>query len=129
MIRPPPRSTPTYTLFPYTTLFRSVRRPEWRQAPRCRWRYARRRSLPVGPCRRLPSRASHTTAHEGEREFGPVTERMHHVRFGSPIGDDEVAESQLWVPVSPFYKNQSRASRRVNGKDINGYINHRCELL
>src|SRR3546814_4758007 len=23
MIRPPPRSTPTYTLFPYTTLFRS----------------------------------------------------------------------------------------------------------
>src|SRR3546814_3309735 len=46
---------------------------------------------------------------------------MHHVRFGSPIGDDEVAESQLWVPVSPFYKNQSRASRRVNGKDINGY--------
>src|SRR3546814_19294454 len=81
-----------------------VRRPEWRQAPRCRWRYARRRSLPVGPCRRLPSRASHTTAHEGEREFGPVTDRMHHVRFGSPIGDDEVAESQLWVPVSPFYK-------------------------
>src|SRR3546814_16864470 len=25
MIRPPPRSTRTYTLFPYTTLFRSVR--------------------------------------------------------------------------------------------------------
>src|SRR3546814_5579386 len=25
MIRRPPRSTPTYTLFPYTTLFRSVR--------------------------------------------------------------------------------------------------------
>src|SRR3546814_11704644 len=24
MIRPPPRSTPTATLFPYTTLFRSV---------------------------------------------------------------------------------------------------------
>src|SRR3546814_21022772 len=24
MIRPPPRSTRTYTLFPYTTLFRSV---------------------------------------------------------------------------------------------------------
>src|SRR3546814_4938580 len=27
MIRPPPRSTRTDTLFPYTTLFRSVQRP------------------------------------------------------------------------------------------------------
>src|SRR3546814_10039453 len=32
MIRQPPRSTRTYTLFPYTTLFRSPRRPsrKWR---------------------------------------------------------------------------------------------------
>src|SRR3546814_1753203 len=28
MIRPPPRSTPTDTLFPYTTLFRSVGGPD-----------------------------------------------------------------------------------------------------
>src|SRR3546814_9965413 len=33
MIRPPPRSTRTDTLFPYTTLFRSVLRPV-RQPPR-----------------------------------------------------------------------------------------------
>src|SRR3546814_19410215 len=30
MIRPPPRSTRTDTLFPYTTLFRSIRSPLWR---------------------------------------------------------------------------------------------------
>src|SRR3546814_13142477 len=29
MIRRPPRSTRTYTLFPYTTLFRSIRFPRW----------------------------------------------------------------------------------------------------
>src|SRR3546814_2514477 len=34
MIRRPPRSTRTDTLFPYTTLFRSHRRGQW--APACR---------------------------------------------------------------------------------------------
>src|SRR3546814_19490376 len=29
MVRRPPRSTLTYTLFPYTTLFRSSRAPFW----------------------------------------------------------------------------------------------------
>src|SRR3546814_10007058 len=33
MIRRPPRSTRTGTLFPYTTLFRSVRRPAGSSAP------------------------------------------------------------------------------------------------
>src|SRR3546814_2087677 len=32
MIRRPPRSTRTDTLFPYTTLFRSTMSPEWEQA-------------------------------------------------------------------------------------------------
>src|SRR3546814_11361555 len=32
MIRPPPRSTRTYTLFPYTTLFRSAEMPPGRFA-------------------------------------------------------------------------------------------------
>src|SRR3546814_2460049 len=32
MIRRPPRSTRTDTLFPYTTLFRSVKGRDWRQA-------------------------------------------------------------------------------------------------
>src|SRR3546814_1524021 len=37
MIRRPPRSTRTYTLFPYTTLFRSYR-PSWRDGPDPLWR-------------------------------------------------------------------------------------------
>src|SRR5213083_3121013 len=35
MIRRPPRSTQQRTLFPYTTLFRSCRRPARRPAPGC----------------------------------------------------------------------------------------------
>src|SRR3546814_4219984 len=34
MIRRPPRSTRTDTLFPYTTLFRSIPRDRWRAVPR-----------------------------------------------------------------------------------------------
>src|SRR3546814_1370061 len=37
MIRRPPRSTRTDTLFPYTTLFRSVRDPARRDQPRHLW--------------------------------------------------------------------------------------------
>src|SRR3546814_20183320 len=39
MIRRPPRSTRTYTLFPYTTLFRSIQIGRWR----------RRRAPPLDP--------------------------------------------------------------------------------
>src|SRR3546814_4370966 len=48
MIRRPPRSTRTDTLFPYTTLFRSRPCPERRPAP---WR---RRSRPSGSDRESP---------------------------------------------------------------------------
>src|SRR3546814_15418510 len=39
MIRRPPRSTRTDTLFPYTTLFRSVRAVCWREVRTRLWRY------------------------------------------------------------------------------------------
>src|SRR3546814_3566787 len=50
MIRRPPRSTRTDTLFPYTTLFRSrarrpTRRNDWRSL--MPWRFARRFSQPT----------------------------------------------------------------------------------
>src|SRR5210317_2335718 len=47
MIRRPPRSTPYPTLFPYTTLFRSISGPLPTWTPcraRCRWWRARNRS-------------------------------------------------------------------------------------
>src|SRR3546814_9231527 len=40
MIRRPPRSTRTDTLFPYTTLFRSPARARWLGVERRRWRVA-----------------------------------------------------------------------------------------
>src|SRR3546814_2224721 len=48
MVRRPPRSTRTDTLFPYTTLFRSA------QAPRTEGRTPRRQSPPVGQADRYP---------------------------------------------------------------------------
>src|SRR3546814_9779347 len=38
MIRRPPRSTRTDTLFPYTTLFRSLLAPQLRRSDRAAWR-------------------------------------------------------------------------------------------
>src|SRR3546814_4157505 len=59
MIRRPPRSTRTDTLFPYTTLFRSVRHPLRRADGELRPDLAarRRRLLPSAtPIRRRPDR-------------------------------------------------------------------------
>src|SRR3546814_4680984 len=57
MIRRPPRSTRTDTLFPYTTLFRSAgrawcsTRQTWPTSARCRTCVARMRGWPKGPPR------------------------------------------------------------------------------
>src|SRR3546814_1134131 len=59
MIRRPPRSTRTDTLFPYTTLFRSVRCPCRRGGCRSPARYRRRRLRAVRSCARTrPPRRS-----------------------------------------------------------------------
>src|SRR3546814_14281212 len=50
MIRRPPRSTRTDTLFPYTTLFRSPGRRLRRRSrafPKSQWKYGRSRSSPI----------------------------------------------------------------------------------
>src|SRR3546814_10469695 len=52
MIRLPPRSTRTDTLFPYTTLFRSSGKPALR---RCRRREGRRARPPAGGGERRPA--------------------------------------------------------------------------
>src|SRR5216110_3893905 len=52
MIRRPPRSTQAHTLFPYTTLFRSARRP-------CR-------SHPLGEDRRSPALVRRSEEHTSE---------------------------------------------------------------
>src|SRR3546814_3479766 len=60
MIRRPPRSTRTDTLFPYTTLFRSILHGARRGLPcrcRARWRASARRAGPVRTARRAARRA------------------------------------------------------------------------
>src|SRR3546814_2037914 len=53
MIRRPPRSTRTYTLFPYTTLFRSPERDRFRRSALGREGFTRAPlSLPVAPSSR-----------------------------------------------------------------------------
>src|SRR3546814_11930870 len=76
MIRRPPRSTRTDTLFPYTTLFRSDRRfvqdlrPQPAPAPR---RHPRRR-LPGAAGARAVARGRHSDRH-ARTPHGPVEPR------------------------------------------------------
>src|SRR3546814_9000616 len=70
MIRRPPSSTRTYTLFPYTSLFRSkAGAPPHGEIGECHYLYARRRALCHGRDRRR--RAFH----------GPAVDD----RFGQPV--------------------------------------------
>src|SRR3546814_2025546 len=54
MIRRPPRSTRTDTLFPYTTLFRSRRRRGEGRSRLAEWHQAARRTCPGPRCARAP---------------------------------------------------------------------------
>src|SRR3546814_18440544 len=56
MIRRPPRSTRTDTLFPYTPLFRSIARPPRQYDVAVRTRPARNRKRPPRAARRTPRR-------------------------------------------------------------------------
>src|SRR3546814_17819825 len=63
MIRRPPRSTRTDTLFPYTTLFRSAPPPlPWRSAHERREEAGRRGRHQVGTGRHHPDRGDHPGA-------------------------------------------------------------------
>src|SRR3546814_1610069 len=81
MIRRPPRSTRTDTLFPYTTLFRSLASAE-RRARRRGLVAGVRQELPPLPFARLkpgapkqsPARAAHTTRKAEQRLAEPRSE-------------------------------------------------------
>src|SRR3546814_20138928 len=67
-IRRPPRSTRTDTLFPYTTLFRSLPRPLLRRDLRRRWRSARPLDAPPAPFREFRERREGVPG--GRRKIG-----------------------------------------------------------
>src|SRR3546814_9389652 len=82
MIRRPPRSTRTDTLFPYTTLFRSHVPAAPRQAQRKRWRKGWRAGKARASCGILPRTHAHDAHHPGVHVIEkmamkrPVAERV-----------------------------------------------------
>src|SRR3546814_10015913 len=80
MIRRPPRSTRTDTLFPYTTLFRS----RWRRWRRARW---------VGRGRRRPAPA------RTDRSSASVWS-SYHVSFGLSRSEEHTSELQSLMRIS-----------------------------
>src|SRR3546814_9511387 len=88
MIRRPPRSTRTDTLFPYTTLFRS--RHTSRRPPPVRFR--RRRNLPMHrPARSARTRPSRCGACRG----GCGRSRRARLRPA-----DQIGRAHVWTPVT-----------------------------
>src|SRR3546814_18575926 len=77
MRRRPPRSTRTDTLFPYTTLFRSILNCSAVEAPKWRTDRAERRAARAGcPCKRLSGRdGSHLGVPKEFDQNGPLLRR------------------------------------------------------
>src|SRR3546814_3319037 len=87
MIRRPPRSTRTDTLFPYTTLFRSV--PHQQQMRRARYRNELRHALDQAEEQSLQQKP-HTIRHSP-----PCCDSTHHLDFGIRIRRSEEHTSEL----------------------------------
>src|SRR3546814_15041512 len=94
MIRRPPRSTRTDTLFPYTTLFRSPDRTaeEADRAARARLRRGlhrapRRRLLPLPPRRRIALLGRQPDSHAADRGRDRLLRHLQEIqRRGAEIG-------------------------------------------
>src|SRR3546814_17648116 len=101
MILRPPRSTRTDTLFPYTTLFRSLSRPRhwpWRRAGRLRFLPRCSRSLSWLPASGAGLTLRHVSAH---------------TRVSAQTGADGPGGQAGLVTVSPDYtlENRRRTTR------------------
>src|SRR3546814_5889326 len=85
MLRRPPRSTRTDTLFPYTTLFRSLRAQAHRQRPRTAT------ASPYGIAPR-PARATRRAPSGGTRDTSPSA--------GRPRSEEHTSELQSLMRIS-----------------------------
>src|SRR3546814_2087216 len=96
MIRRPPRSTRTDTLFPYTTLFRSVRQvhPPLEQAPR-----PRRRQQPQRR-RRRPGGGDRTDVEDQELARGRDRLARGRIREAEPRSEEHTSELQSLMRIS-----------------------------
>src|SRR3546814_12732984 len=120
MIRRPPRSTLTDTLFPYTTLFRSVRRLYgglWRRGPAQpevrRAQTARATLLVYGRIRADPRSGGLTHLWRGDRLL--LCRKRLRARFGQPqrseerrVGKECVSTGRSWWAADHSKKKKKR---------------------
>src|SRR3546814_6751471 len=100
MIRRPPRSTRTDTLFPYTTLFRAVR--HWVGCRPATW------LLTINPCDPVkPARLWAGVRHRGQRysrmRWWVVQQKVigrRHARFHAPRSEEHTSELQSLMRIS-----------------------------
>src|SRR3546814_11786047 len=115
MLRRPPRSTRTDTLFPYTTLFRSVRRRRRGVVPYRAYvlrRRAAHRRASDDPSRRREGQARRA------RQIAPRTARRLHPDFrsdGGAAGDDPFARSAAPRIPAALARRIRRGTRRRRG--------------
>src|SRR3546814_9620910 len=109
MIRRPPRSTRTDTLFPYTTLFRSpcekVRRP--------------RLALPDV---RVATHDGYRRLIEQTQDGEPITTAVAHPCSAAALAAAvDAAQARLIAPILVGPEKRIRAAAEEAGKDISGY--------
>src|SRR3546814_13638238 len=87
MLRRPPRSTRTDTLFPYTTLFRSIR-AKLHRPPRDALRADPNESIRIGPNCDVPCAASRADAAPSIGSLDREVDRLAHRHLGDAVGKD-----------------------------------------
>src|SRR3546814_5884424 len=99
MIRRPPRSTRTYTLFPYTTLFRSL------MLDRLHHEAHRIDVVGLGPRAKLVTGLAHRNVDVG----------AHRAFFHIAVARPDIAQDQSKFPkINPCFGRRDRKSTRMN---------------
>src|SRR3546814_13637896 len=115
MIRRPPRSTRTDTLFPYTTLFRSVQRPMPKNE-------TVRIDLPLTICRMVPIYRKLTSPATEPRVSWPTFVSLTSVTAAGMRSDWPMpvySIGQRIHPCPPARHNQHQPKRPINMTEIN----------
>src|SRR3546814_12039255 len=110
MIRRPPRSTRTVTLFPYTTLFRSPAAsalPATTARRQARSARARRERPASGPSAATSLQAGRAAVHHP-----PPAERLRRLLYSGPNGELRVMSGRTLGGAPPVLKASGRASCR-----------------
>src|SRR3546814_8956395 len=112
MIRRPPRSTRTDTLFPYTTLFRSHRAPCGTAQPARRrgWRERAAAWVPPGASEAEVGRQQHRARRAGRVTVAALVDRRHVVLVEQVVG----VQAQVEVLRSEEHTSELQSLMRIS---------------